>query len=338
MNIATFHLPRILKNRTLARVAASVALGALAALTAPTWTQAADAGASSAAPPSATPAPSGQKVYGTPEDAVADLVSATRGHQLSALVAILGPGSASVVSSGDAVADKAERERFIRSYDEARAIERDGDARAVLVVGKHGWPFPIALVKSGTGWSFDIKSGREEILNRRIGYNELSAIQAVQAYVDAQLEYYMLNPQQLKSPAFAQRIVSSPGKRDGLYFATRGGEAESPLGPLYDVAPGPKTSAAAKTEPYFGYHYRVLKAQGPDAPGGARDYVVKGRMIAGHALVAWPANYGNSGVMTFIVSHEGVVYENDLGPHTDGVARKMVRFNPDASWKRVEMK
>ena len=331
MKIPQLRIAGVMKGWALPPAAAFVVA---AALLTPGSASAADA---SASPPqtSAKPAASKQKVYPKPEDAVVELVSATRGHQVSALVAVLGPDSAVIVSSGDVAADKAERERFVQSYDEARTIEPDGDTKAVLIVGKKGWPFPVLLVKSADGWRFDARAGREEVLNRRVGYNELSAIQAVLAYVDAQLDYYIANPQRLTSPAFAQRIISLPGKRDGLYFPTQAGEPESPLGPLFDIAPGPTTPAAAKAKPYFGYRYRILKAQGPDAPGGARDYVVNGRMIAGHALVAWPATYGNSGVMTFIVNQEGIVYETNLGPQTDVLARHMAKFNPDGGWRRV---
>jgi hypothetical protein len=202
-------------------------------------------------------------------------------------------------------------------------------------VGKDAWPFPIPIEKSGAAWRFDSKQGAEELLNRRIGRNELSAMQAVQAYVDAQREYYLLDPTKDKLLQYAQRFASTKGKRDGLYFPTRDGEPPSPLGALFEAraAAGYK-GAPDKSNPYFGYRYRILKAQGPNAAGGAVDYVVRGKMIGGFALVAYPASYGSSGIMTFIVNHEGVVYEKDLGPATSAIASKMTKFNPDATWKR----
>jgi hypothetical protein len=240
------------------------------------------------------------------------------------------------VRSGDAVADRRGRERFAQSYAEANKVEHQGDAKAVLLVGKGEWPLPIPIVKGAGGWRFDAKQGREELLNRRIGRNELSAVQAMLAYVDAQREYYLRNPRNDKLLHYAQKFDSAPGKRDGLYFPTKAGEKPSPLGPLFASAraAGYRKEGGALPDPYHGYRYRILRGQGPDAPGGAYDYVVQGRMIGGFALVAWPASYGSSGVMTFIVNHEGVVYEKDLGPATAKSVGKITRFNPDKSWKR----
>ena len=277
-----------------------------------------------------------QKTYGSPEEAVKALVAATNASDLKALQAILGPGSQSLVRSGDAVADRAGRERFVRAYDEAYKLAAQGDAKAVLLVGKDEWPMPIPLVKGRTGWRFDTELGKEEVLNRRIGRNELSTVQAMLAYVDAQREYYLRNPSGDKLLHYAQRFGSSQGKRDGLYYPTKAGEPQSPLGPLFASAraAGYTKGSAGMPNPYYGYHYRILKGQGPSAPGGAYDYVVQGRMIGGFALVAWPASYGSSGIVTFIVNHEGVVYEKDLGPDTAAAASKITRFNPDKTWKR----
>jgi len=273
-----------------------------------------------------------QKSFGSPEEAVKALVTAVTSGDVKAIQGVLGPGSEGLVQSGDAVADRTGRERFVRAYGEANRIARQGDAKAVLMVGKDEWPLPIPIVKVGAGWRFDTKEGKEEILNRRIGRNELSAMQAVLAYVDAQREYYLRNPQGDKLLHYAQKFTSSPGKRDGLYFPTKAGEKPSPLGPLYASA---KAEGYAKgDDAYHGYHYRIIRGQGASAPGGAYDYVVQGRMIGGFALVAWPASYGNSGVMTFIVNHDGLVYEKDLGQDTAAAVKKITRFNPDKSWKR----
>jgi hypothetical protein len=191
-------------------------------------------------------------------------------------------------------------------------------------------------VKEAAGWRFDTAAGKDEILNRRIGSNELSTIQSLLAYVDAQRDYYRLNPQKDKLQGYAQKLVSTKGKRDGLYYPTKTGEPLSPLGPLFDVAKAEGYGGSdAKATAYHGYHYRILKGQGADAPGGAYDYMAKGKMIGGFALIAWPATYRNSGVMTFMVNHDGVVFEKDLGPNTAGVVGKINRFNPDSSWKRL---
>ena len=277
-----------------------------------------------------------QKTFESPEEAAKALVAAASAGDAKALANILGPGSARLVGSGDAVADRKGRERFAQAYAEANKVERQGDAKAMLLVGKDEWPLPIPLVKGAEGWRFDTKQAREEILNRRIGRNELSAVQAMLAYVDAQREYYLRNPRNDKLLHYAQKFDSAPGKRDGLYFQTKTGEKPSPLGPLFASAKaaGYTKDGDGMPDPYYGYRYRILKRQGPDAPGGAYDYVVQGRMIGGFALVAWPASYGNSGVMTFIVNHDGVVYEKDLGPGTAAAAGKITRFNPDKSWKR----
>jgi hypothetical protein len=280
-----------------------------------------------------------QKIYATPEEAVKELIASMKSGDVKAMMAVLGQGSKNIVQSGDAVADKAGRERFVKSYEEANLLEKSGDSKVVLSTGKDNWPFPIPIVKDAAGWRFDAKQGREEILNRRIGRNELSAIQAVQAYVDAQREYYLRNPQNDKLLHYAQKVISAQGKRDGLYFPTKAGERPSPLGPGFESAKAQGyekgKDAAGKPVPYHGYHYRILKRQGPDAPGGAYDYVAQGKMIGGFALVAYPASYGNSGVMTFLVSHDGAVYEKDLGPETAATAQKITRFNPDKSWKRL---
>jgi hypothetical protein len=275
------------------------------------------------------------KAFATPEEAVRQLVAAVRAGDSKALLDILGPDAKALIASGDAVADKESRERFAKGYDEANKLERSGDAKAILSVGRDGWPFPIPIVKDAAGWRFDTEEGKEEILNRRVGRNERETIQAALAYVDAQREYYLRNPQRDKLLQYAQKFLSAGGKRDGLYWPAKGSEAPSPLGPVYAAAraEGYGKGSSGKPYPYHGYFYRILKGQGPEARGGAYDYVAQGRMIGGFALVAYPATYGNSGVMTFIVNHDGTVFEKDLGPDTAKIARAMAKFNPDKSWK-----
>jgi len=276
-------------------------------------------------------AASHQKTFATPEEAAKELAAAVKSGKVTAMVAVLGAGGKAIVSSGDTAGDRAGYERFSKAYDEANKIEMSGDAKAVLAVGKDAWPFPIPLVKESAGWRFDTSAGKEEILNRRIGRNELSTMQAALAYADAQRDYYVMNPQKDKLLQYAQKFSSAQGKRDGLYYPTKAGEPRSPLGPLFDKA---KAAGYQEGGGYYGYRYKILKAQGPDAKGGAYDYVAQGKMIGGYALVAWPVNYGNTGVMTFMVSHDGVVYEKDLGADTAAQAAKMTKFNPDKTWKK----
>jgi hypothetical protein len=283
------------------------------------------------------PAALAQKTFPAPDDAVNALMAATRAHDTKALLSVLGAGAKNIVLSGDAVADRAGLDRFTKSYDEANRIENAGDAKATLTVGKDDWPFPIPLLKTAGGWRFDPKQGEQEIINRRIGRDELSVIQVAEAFVDAQREYYTLNPAKDKLLHYAQKFASTKGKRDGLYYPTAAGESPSPLGQLVARArsEGYKHGEQEKPAPYYGYYYRILTGQGPKASGGAYDYVVRGKMLGGFALIAYPAKYGNSGVMTFTVNQDGVVYQKDLGPNTAAIARKMTKFNPDESWKRL---
>ena len=277
-----------------------------------------------------------QKTFASADQAMEALAAALKAHDMTALRSILGPGGEAILRSGDPVEDKETRERFTAAYAEAHKIEMKGKS-AWIVIGKDDWPLPIPVVQGKGGWRFDTKAGREELLNRRVGRNELSTVQAILAYVDAQNEYYVRNPENQPLLQYAQKFVSSPGKRDGLYFPTKAGEKASPLGPLFDArraAGAIQDDGGGKPGPYHGYYYRILKGQGKAAAGGAYDYVVRGRMIGGFAAIAYPATYGNSGVMTFIVNHEGVVYEKDLGADTARVAQKITRFDPDRTWKK----
>lgn len=279
-----------------------------------------------------------QQSFATPEAASQALVAALRGDDSKRIEQVLGPGSDRLIRSGDPVADQRARKRFVSAYEKQSKIEREGDAKATLFVGEKEWPLPFPLVKHADGWMFDTKAGAEEILNRRIGRNELSAIQVCLAYVDAQRQYASSaegNDNGLHQ--YAMKFVSTPGKKDGLYWPTQEGEPSSPLGPLAAKAQeeGYGKSKNAANEPYHGYFYRILTAQGSDAPGGAYDYVVKGKMIGGFALVAYPARWGASGVMTFIVNHDGVVYQRNLGPRSAAVASGMTRFSPDPTWSKA---
>ena len=280
-----------------------------------------------------------QKTFATPEDAAKALVAATKSGDLKAMLDILGLGSKGIVQSGDAVADRGGRERFVKAYEEANRLEKSGDAKFVLSVGKDNWPLPIPIVKDAAGWRFDTQAAKEEILNRRIGRNELSAIQAVQAFVDAQREYYLRNPQKDKLLHYAQKFISAQGKRGGLYYPTKAGEQASPLGPLFERAKAvgyEKGKDAGKPVPYHGYYYRILTSQGSNAPGGKYSYLINGYMVGGFALLAYPAKYGSSGVMTFLVNQNGAIYQKDLGEDTEKIALGVKEFNPDKTWTKLE--
>jgi len=276
--------------------------------------------------------------FTTPEAATTALLAAIRTGEPGRMRAVLGPGSERVIRSGDPVADKEGRARFVEAFEKSSRIDKENDAKATLFVGENEWPLPFPLVKDDDGWRFDAKSGAEEILDRRIGRNELAAIKVSLAYVDAQREYASTQGNRDGMHEYAMKLVSSPGKKDGLYWPTKEGWPLSPLGPLAEKAKeeGYGKSGNAAHEPYHGYLYRILTAQGSEAPGGAYDYVVQGRMIGGFALVAYPARWGASGVMTLIVNHDGTVYEKNLGKTTATIASKMTRFNPDSSWSKTQ--
>jgi Protein of unknown function (DUF2950) len=280
-------------------------------------------------------AAAGQKSFESLDDAVNALVGAFRAADRKALVEILGPKGVPIVWSGDNVADRAAFQRFVAAYDRSHRLE-GGGGKVVLYVGDDDYPLPIPLVPDGPTWFWDTDAGDEELLYRRIGRNELATIQVCLAYVDAQREYYSRD-RGAGVLEFAQRLESTKGKRDGLYWETRPGERQSPIGPLVAEAraAGYTKREPGKRAPYHGYLYRLLLAQGPDAPGGAYNYVVKGHMIGGFALVAYPATYGVSGIMTFLVNHDGVVYQKDFGPNTPQVANAMKTFNPDKTWTKV---
>lgn len=288
-----------------------------------------------ASPPSLA-ATARQKSFTSPDNAVKALVDAVRGGDEEELMLILGTGSRQLISSGDEVADRTDREKFLEAYDRMNSIERKSPTTAIVHVGADGWPMPIPIVKRGGKWVFDISKGKKEILKRRIGRNELHVIDVLNAYVDAQLEYATKDCRGSGKVEFAQRLISSEGTRDGLYWEAKEGEPASPLGPLVARAAAEGYPKERNLSPFHGYYFKTLKGQGKHAPGGAYQYVVKDRMILGFALVAYPAEYGNSGVMTFIVNQAGTVYEKNLGKNTRRLAEAMELFNPDKSWKPVK--
>jgi len=276
-----------------------------------------------------------QKIFASPAAAVDALIAANRGDRISELFGILGPESAKLIRSGDPIADKGARARFVASYDTAHKLEFDGESKAILIVGSDAWPLPIPIIREHDRWRFDTKAGEEEILNRRIGRDELTVIATCRAYVVAQREYAAekLGPGGMAE--YAQHFVSKVGMRDGLYWPVKQGEQESLLGPLIAQAreagyrPG---TPHLKPRPYYGYYFRILNRQGSSAPGGAKDYTVNGHMVAGFALIASPATYGDSGVMTFIVNQDGIVYEKNLGTDTTRIAAAITSYDPDGTW------
>jgi len=278
-----------------------------------------------------------QKRFKTPTEATEVLADAAKAGDVNGLIAILGREGRDIVISGDPVADKTAVEKFATSYNNKHQVVFEGDKKAVLVIGERDWPFPIPVVREGDAWKFDAAAGREEILVRRIGRNELNTIQVCRAYVDAQNEYASLNPQGLGNGIYAQRIISSPGKKDGLYWPTEPGEPPSPLGELVAAAASQGYGVGKGPIPYHGYYFRILTEQGASAPGGEVDYVVRGKMIGGFALVAYPAEYRNSGVMTFVVNHTGDVFQKDLGWNTSHIASRITEFNPDQTWRKVSL-
>ena len=277
-----------------------------------------------------------QQDYKTPQDAVDALVASAKSGDDKAALVVLGQDGQDIISSGDKVSDDAVRARFVASYDAKHQVAMEGDNKATLVIGDNDYPFPIPLHRNKNGtWSFDTDEGRIEVLARRIGHNELDTIQTSLAYVDAQNDY-AAKDRGAGIGAYAQRFISTEGKKDGLYWPTAQGEEESPLGPLFAAASAQGYHAGQGRSPYHGYYYKILTKQGPAATGGAADYVVNGKMIGGFGLVAYPAEYRNSGVMTFIVNHDGTVFQKDLGPKTDDIAEAITAFNPDKSWTKVE--
>jgi hypothetical protein len=278
-----------------------------------------------------------QAAFKSPEEAADALVAALRANDERRLAALFGPESGKLIGSGDAIADRAVRTKFVTAFDETHKIEMQGDATAVLSVGKDDWPLPVPLVKRGDAWRFDAKKGQDELVNRRIGKNELFTIQVLLAIVDAQQEYSSEDRNGDGRLEYAQRFRSREGKTDGLYWPASQGGVESPLGPLAATASreGYKQEGS-KRMPYHGYYFRILTGQGKDAAGGAYSYLAQGHMIGGFAVVAWPAKYGSSGIMTFIVNQDGVVYQKNLGPETAAIASKMSVFNPDAGWSKAE--
>jgi hypothetical protein len=252
---------------------------------------------------------------------------------------LLGPEASNLVSSGDPVADKQGGERFLKAYDQKHSLSVEAQGYEVLQVGPNSWPLPFPIVRDGKAWYFDSSRGAEEIVNRRIGRNELGAIAVCEGYVQSQEEYASKGHDGTPSGVYAQRLYSDPGKQNGLYWAASEGGPQSPMGPLVAsaAAEGYLKQTSDGPTPYHGYIYKILTGQGPDAHGGEKSYIVDGKLTGGFALIAYPAQYGSSGIMTFIVNQEGIVYQRDLGEKTADLASQVIAYDPDTSWDAAQI-
>ena len=281
----------------------------------------------------------GARQFASPEEAVKTLIDTVKAGNLDALLAIFGPESKELVDSSDPVIARQNRQVFIVAIGERWHLEDAAPDRKTLVIGNEDWPFPVPIVKEGSAWRFDTVAGKEEVIARRIGRNELAAIASARAYVTAQRRYAEQGHDGNPAGVHATKFASDPGKENGLYWPTKTGQKRSPLGDLVAQAATEGRTVggnASQPSPFNGYYFKILTSQGSAAAGGAKQYVVKGLMSGGFALVAWPAQYDVTGVMTFIVNQDGVVHEKDLGAGTDATARKMTAYNPDKSWKQVQ--
>lgn len=328
-------MPRTSAPFPLVRIAAAVLGLAVAAASPPATAPAFAQQSADKAKPKVEP-----QAFPSAADAAKALIAAAQAQDKAALLRIFGSGGEELVSSGDEVADRRAMAQFAEAAAAAMRLLEDQPGRAVLVIGAQSWPMPIPIVKRGEAWVFDAAAGKDEILTRRVGENELTTIEVMRAFVDAQKEYAEVDREGDGIRKYARRIKSRPGKRDGLYWETKAGEQASPLGELVADAEAegyrPGYRLSRRGQPYYGYYFKLMMRQGAAAPGGARDYVVNGHMIAGFAMVAYPAQWGNSGVMTFIVNQDGAVYQKNLGARTAEIAPNMTEYNPDPSWQRVK--
>jgi hypothetical protein len=281
---------------------------------------------------------SNEKTFSSPGDAAVALYNAAKSNDQQALNAMFGSNAATILHTGDDVADKNMAADFIRRYDQMHRVVMEPDQTVTLYVGADNWPLPIPIVKnSGGAWYFDTEAGKKEILYRRIGRNENDAIEVLHTLVDAQREYAASDHDGDKTKHFAMKFISTDGKQDGLYWKTADNEPPSPVGPLMVNASSEGYALKqGQSVPFHGYYYRILTAQGASAKGGAKDYLVNGQLARGFAFVAYPAEYRNSGVVTFIVNQDGVVYEKDLGQDTEKLATTMTEYNPDKSWRPAD--
>jgi hypothetical protein len=280
----------------------------------------------------------GRKTFTSAAQAGEALVAALEANDQKTLLGILGPDAKDILSSGDPVEDASNRAEFIRKYRQMHRLVAEPDGNTTLYIGAENWPTPIPLVESGGAWHFNTAAGRQEILFRRIGRNELAAIQVCHELVDAEKEYYATAHDGGSVHEYARKFFSDPDRHDGLYWPAASSEEESPIGPLVAsaAAEGYRPHSGPPQQPFQGYYYRLLAAQGANEPGGVHSYIVDGRMTGGFAFVAFPAQYRSSGVVTFLVDQNGVVYEKDLGPRTEEIAKTLIRYDRDTTWRKAE--
>jgi hypothetical protein len=309
-------------------LAFGIAVGFTAAATAQQSTPTPAAKPAAAAQPAVGP----QQTFPTPEAAFEAFVTAVRDPASNQMAKILGPNFRQIIPIDQDDVDDL-RSKFLAAYATGHKINMVGDGTAVLEAGTEGWTMPVPVVKGPEGWKFDVLAGADEIRDRAIGRNELAVVQVLLAIVDAQKEYVQMDPQKTGVAQYARRLLSSPGKKDGLYWEQKPGEPESPLG---DLVAQSQIDGTNRQDGYYGYHYRLLYGQGPNATGGAYDYLVKDRMIGGFGVIAWPVRYEETGIMTFVVNQDGVVYEKDLGPNTPAEVGRISRFDPDKSWNKAD--
>jgi hypothetical protein len=277
-----------------------------------------------------------QEAYRSPQEAVQSLVLAVKTDDVNQLIQIFGPEAKEILRSGDEVADKKTREKFLEKYQQMNRLVTNPGGSVTLYIGAENWPFPIPLVKRNNAWRFATTVGKREILYRRIGRNEFNTIDTLNAVVDAEKEYASEPRDGEQVKQYAQKLMSDQGKHNGLYWKTSEGQPPSPIGPLMADAFKEGYRKQEGATPYHGYIYRLLRSQGPNAPGGAMDYMTNGKLTRGFAFVAYPVEYRNSGVMTFIVNQDGKVYQKDLGPKTEAIASAMTAYNPDQTWQIAE--
>jgi hypothetical protein len=278
----------------------------------------------------------GQKTFASSSEAVQALVTAARSGDVAQLEPILGSQAKELISSGDFGQAKQVLADFVKAYGQKHSVSIEAQGFEYLQVGPGNWPFPFPIVRDGKMWYFDVDRGNEEIIYRRVGRNELGAIAVCEGYVQSQIEYASKGHDGHPSGIYAQRFHSETGEQNGLYWVTSGGKPASPMGPLVADAAAEPQQSATSTTPYSGYLYKILTAQGPEADGGAKSYMVNGKLTGGFALVAYPAHYGSSGIMTFIVNQDGVIYQQDLGDNTADLAAQISAYNPDSSWNAAQ--
>jgi hypothetical protein len=280
----------------------------------------------------------GQKTYSSPEEASAALHEAVRSADQEALRLVFGPAANEMTSSGDEDEDRRSQQQFVEKYQEMHRLGKEPDGTITIYIGAENWPMPVPLVSKQNRWYFDCDNGKREILFRRIGRNEMQAMDVCRALVEAQKEYSAEPRGGDSVKQYAARFVSDEGKQNGLYWKSDGGKPESPIGPIITYAATEDYQKASITQPkaFHGYYFRLLNRQGKNAPGGAKSYFVNGKMTRGFAFVAYPAEYGTSGVMTFVVNQDGMMYQKDLGPKSSNQARTLSSYNPDTTWKRVQ--